>query len=199
MVANLTANKEAVTDEVLMLAYAQGDNQAFSQLYNRHKGGLYRYFVRQIHDLQLAEDLYQDTWGRVIKSASSYQASAKFTTWLYRIAHNLVIDHVRSVKPVDNFTDVVDDEQSFDVNDESMAPEPSVIMQAKARLLEKCISLLPQVQKEALIMNFEMGFTAITISEIANVSMEATKSRLRYAQQSLKQCVANKWQEVGHG
>lgn len=199
MVANLTANQDTVTDEVLMQAYVQGDNQAFSQLYNRHKGGLYRYFVRQINDLQLAEDLYQDTWGRVINAASRYQVSAKFTTWLYRIAHNLLIDHVRSVKPVDNFSDIVDDEQSFEINDESMAPESLVIRQAKAKLLEKCISLLPQVQKEALIMNFEMGFAAITISEIANVSIEATKSRLRYAQQSLKQCVANKWQEVGHG
>ena len=72
---------QTASDEQLMLDYQAGSSKAFEVLYRKHKGPLYRYFVRQLHDQQLAEDLYQETWGKVIKAASQYQVSAKFTTW----------------------------------------------------------------------------------------------------------------------
>ncbi|WP_394388268.1 sigma-70 family RNA polymerase sigma factor [Shewanella woodyi] len=189
---------EADSDQALMLQYMQGDMSAFESLYQKHKGGLYRYFVRQVGDLQLAEDLYQDTWGRVIKAAASYEPSAKFTTWLYRIAHNLLIDHVRAVKPVDHFSEVFTENQEADsfLPSDEQAPQTQFIAWTKAQLLKHCISLLPTVQKEALLLNMEAGFTAGTIAEVVGTSLEATKSRIRYANQSLKTCVMNKWQEV---
>ena len=187
------------SDEQLMLCYAKGDSQAFEQLYLKHKGALYRYFVRQLGDKQLAEDLYQETWGRVIRAAANYEASAKFTTWLYRIAHNLLIDHVRAVKPVDLITSD-GDEAGLDTFVAGEQDKPDVQWQAaqKSLLLKTCIALLPQVQKEAFILNIEMGFTAAIISDIAGVTLEATKSRIRYAYKSLKDCVSAKWQEAGH-
>ncbi len=187
------------SDEQLMLCYAKGDSQAFEQLYLKHKGALYRYFVRQLGDKQLAEDLYQETWGRVIRAAANYEASAKFTTWLYRIAHNLLIDHVRAVKPVDLIASD-EDEAGLDTFVAGEQDKPDVQWQAaqKSLLLKTCIALLPQVQKEAFILNIEMGFTAAIISDIAGVTLEATKSRIRYAYQSLKDCVSAKWQEAGH-
>ncbi len=194
---------EAEEDQRLMLCYARGDSRAFESLYQKHKGGLYRYFVRQIGDLQLAEDLYQETWGRVIKAASSYESTAKFTTWLYRIAHNLLIDHVRAVKPVDLFSEKFGNEQDSDaVDSDNFLPSdefsPDKVMEdsVKANLLKRCIALLPTVQKEALLLNMEAGFTAGAIAEIVGVTLEATKSRIRYANQGLKSCVMNKWQEV---
>ncbi|AVT46708.1 sigma-70 family RNA polymerase sigma factor [Shewanella baltica] len=187
------------SDEQLMLCYAKGDSKAFKQLYLKHKGALYRYFVRQLGDKQLAEDLYQETWGRVIRAAANYEASAKFTTWLYRIAHNLLIDHVRAVKPVD-LVATDEDETGLDTFVAGEQDKPDVQWQEaqKSLLLKTCIALLPQVQKEAFILNIEMGFTAAIISDIAGVTLEATKSRIRYAYQSLKDCVSAKWQEAGH-
>ncbi|GIU08626.1 RNA polymerase subunit sigma-24 [Shewanella morhuae] len=187
------------SDEQLMLCYAKGDSQAFEQLYLKHKGALYRYFVRQLGDQQLAEDLYQETWGRVIRAAANYEVSAKFTTWLYRIAHNLLIDHVRAVKPVDLIASD-GDEAELDTFVAGEQDKPDVQWQTaqKSLLLKTCIALLPQVQKEAFILNIEMGFTAAIISDIAGVTLEATKSRIRYAYKSLKDCVSAKWQEAGH-
>ncbi|QYK03228.1 sigma-70 family RNA polymerase sigma factor [Shewanella psychrotolerans] len=180
-----------------MHQYRQGDHRAFEQLYLKHKGALYRYFLRQIGDQQLAEDLYQETWGRVIKAAAGYQSSAKFTTWLYRIAHNLLIDHVRALKPVESFTDDYGenvDAQSILPSDQD-SPDRLALDDIKAKILKQCIALLPHVQKEAFLLSVEMGFTAGAISEIADVGLEATKSRIRYANRALKECVNSKWQE----
>ncbi|WP_299791940.1 sigma-70 family RNA polymerase sigma factor [uncultured Shewanella sp.] len=181
-----------------MLQYAAGDMGAFESLYLKHKGGLYRYFVRQTGDKQLAEDLYQETWGRVIKASANYETSAKFTTWLYRIAHNLLIDHVRAVKPVDLFSDAFSEEQESDnlMPSAQFSPENAQEEGVKARLLKSCIELLPTVQKETFILSMEAGFTAAGVAEIVGVTLEATKSRIRYANRALKECVMNKWQEV---
>ncbi|QYJ78092.1 sigma-70 family RNA polymerase sigma factor [Shewanella acanthi] len=185
------------TDEQLMQLYAKGDAKAFEMLYLKHKGALYRYFVRQLADKQLAEDLYQETWSRVIRAAANYEPSAKFTTWVYRIAHNLLIDHVRAVKPVEA---VGLDDVEMDALAAEVVDKPDVVWEEnqKSMLLKSCISLLPHVQKEAFILNIEMGFTALIISDIAGVTLEATKSRIRYAYQSLKNCVDAKWREAGH-
>ncbi|MCG9697248.1 sigma-70 family RNA polymerase sigma factor [Shewanella sp. Isolate11] len=180
-----------------MYQYAQGDHQAFAQLYNKHKGALYRYFVRQMGDRQLAEDLYQETWSRVIKAAENYQSKAKFTTWLYTIAHNLLVDHYRALKPVDNFSDKAEAEHELEalLESEELSPESHSEQQLKANILSGCIALLPQVQKEAFLLSMELGLTAAGIAEVVGAGMEATKSRIRYANQALKECVQRQWQE----
>ena len=187
----------SVTDEQLMLAYQAGNISAFEQLYKKHKGPLYRYFVRQLRDNTLAEDLYQEVWGKVIKAVESYQVSAKFTTWLYKIAHNLIIDHIRAVKPLDD-TQALGEDQTMDsfnaVSD--VEPEQQLQQLQQAKLLQGCIDLLPAVQKEAFLLNVELGLTASAISDIAKVTLEATKSRIRYAYQSIKLCVTQKTQEA---
>lgn len=185
----------SVTDEQLMLAYQAGNISAFEQLYKKHKGPLYRYFVRQLRDNTLAEDLYQEVWGKVIKAVASYQVSAKFTTWLYKIAHNLIIDHIRAVKPLDD-TQALGEDQTMDSFNAviDVEPEQQLQQQQQAKLLQGCIDLLPAVQKEAFLLNVELGLTAAVISDIANVTLEATKSRIRYAYQSIKLCVTQKTQ-----
>lgn len=187
----------AEVDHRLMQEFANGDPRAFELLYQKYKGGLYRYFIRQIGDKQLAEDLYQETWARVIKAAAGYERRAKFTTWLYRIAHNLLIDHVRALKPVELFSDAAIEGEPINDGQPCMqyAPEQLTAQGQKATILKECIALLPHVQKEAFLLNMEMGFTAVVIAEVAGAGLEAIKSRLRYATQSLKQCVEGKWQE----
>ncbi len=79
-----------------MLAYAAGDIAAFDALYARHKGGVYRYLLRQCRQSGVADELFQDVWLNLIRARSSYAPTAKFTTWLYRLAHNRLIDHYRA-------------------------------------------------------------------------------------------------------
>ena len=78
-----------------MLAYGQGDAGAFETLYRRHRGPLYRFVLRAIKQRSAAEELFQEVWIRVIESRSRYAPQARFTTWLYTIAHNLLVDHWR--------------------------------------------------------------------------------------------------------
>src|SRR2546427_8899334 len=86
----------ATTDEDLMLAYAACDATAFDALYARHKGGVYRYLLRQCRQTSVADELFQDVWPNLIRARASYAPTAKFTTWLYRLAHNRLIDHYRA-------------------------------------------------------------------------------------------------------
>src|SRR5215470_20187126 len=86
----------APSDEELMLAYAAGEGAAFDALYDRHKGGVYRYLLRQCRQPAVAAELYQDVWMNLIRARASYAPTAKFTTWLYRLAHNRMIDHFRA-------------------------------------------------------------------------------------------------------
>ena len=83
------------SDEELMLGYRDGDAGAFDVLYARHKGGLYRYLHRQCRDAAAAEELFQDVWMNLIRARTGYTVQAKFTTYLYRLAHNRLIDHYR--------------------------------------------------------------------------------------------------------
>src|SRR5512132_2946022 len=85
----------AAGDEQLMLAYREGDAGAFEELYRRHKGGLYRFVLRSVRDRAVAEELYQEIWMRAIEARGRYEVQAKFTTWLYTIAHNRLVDHWR--------------------------------------------------------------------------------------------------------
>ena len=88
------------TDEELMLAYAGGDLLAFEMLYRRHRGMLYRFLLRTLRHRADADELFQDTWSRLIAARERYRPEAKFTTWLLQIAHNLIVDRFRRHKPV---------------------------------------------------------------------------------------------------
>src|SRR5678809_742269 len=82
------------TDEELMLAYRGGDAAAFETLYSRHRARLFRFVLRSVKTRALAEELYQETWMRVIEARGRYAPKARFTTWLYTIAHNQLVDHL---------------------------------------------------------------------------------------------------------
>ena len=102
-----------------MLAYRQGDAGAFATLYARHKGPLYRFVLRSVKDRALAEELYQEIWMRVIEARGRYAVQAKFTTWLYTIAHHRITDHWRK-----RGLQSVDAEEADAVAHRSFEPEP---------------------------------------------------------------------------
>ena len=174
-------------DETLMLAYCSGDAAAFEHLYSRHKGGVYRYLKRQCSNDAIAEELFQDVWMNIVKARERYKASAKFSTWLYHIAHNRLIDHYRKTNhlPVS-----YNDEQIEEVEDSCPVDPVSEINRSRqAEKLLDCISLLPEAQRESFLLKEETGLSLIDIAEVAGTSRETIKSRLRYALSALRRCL----------
>ena len=167
------------TDEQLMQQYAKGDAKAFDQLYARHRGALYRYFNRQLKDAATANDLYQGAWEKIIKSRRKYRSTHPFTAWMYRIAHNHLVDHYRSMRPVDCVeTDTFADDR----------PDPvqGIIAGEQEEQLRAGIISLPAEQRNTLLLKLETGLKMEEIASVTGVSRETVKSRLRYAVNKLK-------------
>jgi len=176
------------SDEALMLAYRDGDAGAFDALYARHRGGVYRYLLRLCRNAALAEELFQDVWMNLIRARTGYTVQAKFATWLYRIAHNRLMDHFRRH---DAATVSLDDESAAPV-DEPAAPrsaDPAAGAEAReqAAQLLALLEALPAEQREAFVLQQEGGMSVEQIAEATGVTRETTKSRLRYAQAKLRQ------------
>jgi RNA polymerase sigma-70 factor (ECF subfamily) len=171
-------------DEELMLAYRGGDAGAFETLYARHRGALYRFVLRSLKDRGIAEELFQEAWMRVIEARARYAPSAKFKTWLYTIAHNLLVDHWRRK----GLTLV---EMSEDM---AAAPDdPARQAEAReslARLLQ-AIEALPVAQREAFLLHEEGGLSVAEIAAATGTNEEAAKSRLRYALMKLRNAVSD--------
>lgn len=182
--------KDLRTDEALMLAYRDGDGAAFEVLYGRWRGPLYRYFLRQCGHAGQADELFQDAFMRVIGAAANYEPTAKFTTWLFRIAHNRLIDHWRKIgrEPVDPLASSEDgDDCEFDPPaPEDAAPDRQAEQSELAEALMAALNELPEVQREAFLLAEEGGLTLEQIASISGVGRETIKSRLRYATAKLR-------------
>lgn len=176
------------SDEALMLAYRDGDAGAFDVLYARHRGGTYRYLLRQCRNAALAEEMFQDVWMNLIRARSGYTVQARFTTWLYRIAHNRLMDHFRRH---DHDAVSLDDDNAVAM-DEPVAPrsaDPAVDAEARAQAAQLLALLgrLPAEQREAFVLQQEGGMSVEEIAETTGVTRETAKSRLRYALAKLRE------------
>jgi RNA polymerase sigma factor (sigma-70 family) len=172
-----------VPDEQLMAAYRHGDAAAFETLYRRHRGALYRFVLRAIRQASAAEELFQEVWIRVIEARSRYAPQARFTTWLYTIAHNLLVDHWRkkglSLVSLD----------TEDVSVESANPARQAEGRESLARFMKALEALPAAQREAFLLHEEAGLTVAEIAAATGSTEEAAKSRLRYAIAKLKAAV----------
>jgi RNA polymerase sigma factor (sigma-70 family) len=180
------------SDEALMLAYAEGDAAAFERLYARHKGPLFRYVLRSVKGRGEAEELFQDIWMKVIEARARYVPKAKFTTWLYTVAHNRLIDHWRGRGlAVVGSTD--DEESGLPEPVAPPASEPQRINEARETLerLEAALAALPLVQREAFLLHHEGELGVAEIAEATGANPEAAKSRLRYAMNKLREAIGD--------
>ncbi len=169
-------------DSALMLRYRDGDVDAFEVLYRRHNDALYRYLLRLSRHPATAEDVFQEVWSKIIKSRSRYRPTAKFATFLYRVAHNCFIDHVRRNRRHGNTADVDPDSQQGDVE----GPEAETERELARRRLLAALAELPDEQRDAFLLREEGGLTLEEIAHVTGANRETAKSRLRYAASKLK-------------
>jgi len=178
------------SDEDLMLRYAAGELDAFQQLYEHHRGGLYRYFLRQSNQ-SVAEELFQDVWARVIQTRKHYRPKAAFKTWLYTLAHNLLVDHWRreGARPVEQSASN-DDGPEIVTADTNPGPQRLVDLRDCLEQLLQLVSGLPDVQRQTFLLRHEAGMSLAEIAAAMSTGAETAKSRLRYAMDRLRSAIA---------
>ena len=174
-----------------MLLYREGDAGTFDVLYGRHRGGVYRYFLRQCRDAATAEELFQDVWMNLIRARAAYTVQAKFTTYLYRLAHNRLVDHYRQHRPTMVTVDEDDCDVLDSIPDEREQPaDVAIDVKQQAERLKALIAELPEAQREAFLLQQEGGLTVEEIASATGVTRETAKSRLRYAFAKLREGLA---------
>lgn len=174
-------------DSALMLRYKDGDVQAFEILYRRHNDSLYRYLLRLSRNRDTAEDVFQEVWSKLIKARERYRPTAKFTTFLYRVAHNCFIDHVRRNKR--HTAECATDPDAT----ASTGDEPDVLTEKglARRRLDVALGDLPEEQRDVFLLHEEGGLNIDAIAAVTGVNRETVKSRLRYAVKKLKAALSD--------
>jgi RNA polymerase sigma-70 factor (ECF subfamily) len=180
--ATVSTIGSAPDDATLMLRYRKGDVRAFEMLYERHKGSLYRYLQRLCRSQDVANDLFQEVWSKVIASRERYEVRAKFTTFLFHIAHNCAIDYFRRAgRPQEKGAQDVDA-----LADELPGPThegpDAALAEAQLRAdFKRALDELPAEQRDVFLLYEETGLGLEDIGRVTGVAMETAKSRLRYA------------------
>ncbi len=178
-----------LSDEELMQCFQEGDTSAFSWIVKRHHGKIYQFIARQVHSKQVAEDLVQDVFVKVIKSADQYEVKSKFCTWFYAIARNTCIDHFRkySNQKMEKLNEVTSTDCNMSMQGE-LCPsgENALIQQNLRETLLQAIDLLPDEQKEVFLLREYADLSFKEISELLNISENTIKSRMRYALEKLQ-------------
>ncbi|MEE8426428.1 MAG: RNA polymerase sigma factor [Woeseiaceae bacterium] len=179
------AMDRAVEDSALMLRYRDGDVAAFEALYRRHNDALYRYLLRLCRHRATAEDIFQEAWGKIIKARESYRPTAKFTTYLYRVAHNCFIDYLRRNRRHAQTANVEPDSQP----DAGESPDMLVERSLARRRLDAALQTLPDEQRDVFLLHEEAGLNLEQIASVTGSNREAVKSRLRYAVKKLRAAI----------
>lgn len=176
----------AADDDALMIRYKAGDAGAFEALYARHKGALYRYFLRQA-PREAADDLFQEAWLRVVNGARSYAPNGSFPAYLYRVAHNVLVDFYRRRKP----TQVGNHKEAAELADPGCGPAAALEQSMLRERLKAALRALPPPQREAFLLHQEAGLTLEQIADVVGSNRETVKSRLRYATSKLKRVLGD--------
>ena len=192
------------SDEALMSAYRAGDVRAFELLVARHEKPIWSFLRRSVRDAATAEDLLQEVFLRVVKSADEWKGTAKFSTWLYTIARNLCVDQARRAvhrraASLDGTGTAADPEATTSLHDRipsADAPADAVVADRQARArIDRAIAALPDEQREVFLMREVMEMPFAEIAAAVGASEPTVKSRMRYALEKLRAALA----ELGDG
>ena len=174
-----------------MLAFAQGDAGAFDRLYARHKGTVFRFISRSLPTRADAEEIFQEVWMKAIEARSRYEPRAKFTTWIYAIAHNRLVDLWRkkgiALVPVDGGDD---ERPAIDPpGDPANEPYAQVAGREAMARFGAALEALPPAQREAFLLKEEAEMSIAEIAQATGADVEAVKSRVRYATAKLREAI----------
>lgn len=188
------------SDETLMLRYLGGDRTAFAQLVRRHQTALYNFALRQVRVPQVAEDVLQETFVRVVQKASEFKHEARFTTWLYTITRNLCIDQLRkrALRKHPSLDEAAsrsrEEGDGPTLGEQTADPRASVEREATGAELKeriaKAVDQLPDDQREVFLMREVANLPFKEIAEITGVPENTVKSRMRYALERLQEALS---------
>ncbi len=179
------------TDGVLVSNYIQGNEKSLEILIIRHKQRIFSFVLSKVQDKEVAEDIFQDTFIKVINTLKrgKYNEEGKFLPWVMRIAHNLVIDHFRRNKRLPKFNNT-DEFDIFDVlSDEMLSVENQIIREQILNDVRNLVEELPEDQKEVLLMRMYRDMSFKEISENTDVSINTALGRMRYALINLRKLI----------
>src|SRR5271165_4834109 len=184
---------EAISDAAIMLRVKAGDQAAFDYLVQKYRRPMVSFLYRMAHNAAAAEDLAQEVFLRVYRSRESYEASAKFTTWLYRIATNLAVNHARDTRHERPELTVCLDEPDEDTGttvelpDGKVTAEQAMVQKERMLAIRQKVEALPELQRLAVIMHKYQQMDYKQIAEVLKKSESATKSLLFRAYETLRE------------
>jgi RNA polymerase sigma-70 factor (ECF subfamily) len=184
---------EGLTDADVMLRVKAGDESAFDYLVQKYRRPMVNFMYRMAHNAAAAEDLAQEVFLRVYRSRASYEASAKFTTWLYRIATNLAANHARDTRHErpENMVSLDEPDEdtgtTMDVPDSKLSVEENLVRRERLAAIRKTVQSLPERQRMAVIMHKYQQMDYKQIAEVLKLSESATKSLLFRAYETLRE------------
>ena len=175
--------KQIIPDSILVSNYIKGEEASLSILINRHKQRLFSFIYSKVHDRNITEDVFQDTFIKVIRTLKkgNYNEEGKFLPWVMRIAHNLVIDYFRKNNRMPSFQNT-DEFDIFSVlKDGGLNAEKQIIQDQIFADVRELVNELPTEQKEVLLMRIYKDMSFKEISENTGVSINTALGRMRYA------------------
>jgi len=186
---------KSISDYELIMRFVKGEQSCFEQLIHRHKTKVFAYISLYIRDQALAEDIFQDTFLKVMQSVKTGNNAdnGKFLSWVMRIAHNLIIDHFRRVKQMNTVSN--DNYESDIFNSKRFAEdnvEDNMIKRQIQKDIRKMISLLPDDQREVVILRHYSGLSFKEIADLTGVSINTALGRMRYALINLRRTMEEK-------
>lgn len=186
MIANIQ-----IPDALLVQDYVAGNEEALATLIKRHESKIYGFIYSKVSDRDVANDIFQDTFIKVIKTlkSKSYNEEGKFLPWVMRIAHNLVIDYFRKNKKMPLYRETEEFSVFSVMTDDSLTIENQLIANQVELDIQKLIEELPEDQKEVLVMRMYKDMSFKEISEITGVSINTSLGRMRYALMNLRKVI----------
>lgn len=178
-------------DALLVKNYIAGDERALAVLINRHQSKLYGFIYSKVSDRDIADDIFQDTFIKVIKTlkSNSYNEEGKFLPWVMRIAHNLIIDHFRRNKKMPLFRETEEFSIFSIMSDQSMTIENQLITEQVEQDLKRIIQELPEDQREVVMMRIYQDLSFKEIAELTGVSINTALGRMRYALLNMRKVI----------